>query len=81
MDSGLHFHRRDKTGFQLRSAITPKKLTHVQHVLKGRVSVYWYQARRANELFQALDGNQRKIALRTDPRDENKKETVALPHL
>ena len=42
-------------------------------------NVYWYQARRANELFQALDGNQRKIALRTDPRDENKKETVALP--
>lgn len=42
-------------------------------------NVYWYQAKRANELFQALDGKQRKMALRTDPRDENKKETVAMP--
>lgn len=42
-------------------------------------NIYWYQAKRANELFQALDGRQRKRALRTDPRDENKKETVALP--
>lgn len=42
-------------------------------------NVYWYQAKRANELFQALDGKQRKLALRTDPRDENQKETVAMP--
>lgn len=40
-------------------------------------NVYWYQAKRANELFAALDGKQRKIALRTDPREENQKETVA----
>ncbi len=26
-------------------------------------NVYWYQAKRANEVFQALDGKQRKIAL------------------
>lgn len=26
-------------------------------------NVYWYQAKRANELFQALDGKQRKVAL------------------
>lgn len=43
-------------------------------------NVYWYQAKRANELFDALDGKQRKIALRTDARDENQKDTVALPH-
>ncbi|MDA1231739.1 MAG: DUF3500 domain-containing protein [Planctomycetota bacterium] len=42
-------------------------------------NVYWYQAKRANELFLALDGKQRKLALRTDPRDENQKETVAMP--
>jgi hypothetical protein len=42
-------------------------------------NIYWYQAKRANELFQALDGRQRQIALRTDPREENQKETVALP--
>jgi hypothetical protein len=42
-------------------------------------NVYWYQAKRANELFQALDGKQRTLALRTDPREENKKDTVAMP--
>jgi hypothetical protein len=42
-------------------------------------NVYWYQAKRANELFQALDGKQQQQALRTDAREENKKDTVALP--
>lgn len=41
-------------------------------------NIYWYQAKRANELFQALDGKQRKIALRTDPRKEQGTRTVAL---
>ncbi len=41
-------------------------------------NVYWYQAKRANELFQALDGKQRKIALRDDPRDEIGSDTVKL---
>lgn len=41
-------------------------------------NVYWYQARRANELFQALEGKQRKTALRTDPRPEQKAKTVEL---
>jgi hypothetical protein len=41
-------------------------------------NVYWYQAKRANELFQALDGKQRKIALRTDPRKEQGSKTVEL---
>jgi hypothetical protein len=41
-------------------------------------NIYWYQAKRANELFQALDGKQRKIALRTDPREEQGTATVAL---
>lgn len=42
-------------------------------------NVYWFQAKRANELFQALDGKQRDIALRSDPRDEEGTDTVALP--
>lgn len=41
-------------------------------------NVYWYQARRANELFQALEGKQRDTALRTDPRPERKTKTVEL---
>jgi hypothetical protein len=41
-------------------------------------NVYWYQAKRANELFQALDGKQRKVALRTDAREEQETKTVAL---
>jgi hypothetical protein len=41
-------------------------------------NVYWYQAKRANELFQALDGKQRKVALRNDPRSEKGTDTVAL---
>ena len=41
-------------------------------------NVYWYQAKRANELFQALDGKQRKIALLGDPRQEQGTATVEL---
>ena len=41
-------------------------------------NIYWYQAKRANELFQALDGKQRKVALRDDPRSEKGTDTVAL---
>ncbi|MCO6459232.1 MAG: DUF3500 domain-containing protein [Pirellulaceae bacterium] len=41
-------------------------------------NVYWYQAQRANELFQALDGKQRKLALRDDPRPEQQTDTVKL---
>lgn len=39
-------------------------------------NIYWYQAKRANELFQALDGKQRKVALRDDPREEDGNNTV-----
>ena len=41
-------------------------------------NAYWYQAKRANQLFQALDPKQRKIALREDPRSEKGTDTVAL---
>ena len=41
-------------------------------------NAYWYQAKRANELFQALDGKQRALALRDDPRPERGTDTVAL---
>jgi hypothetical protein len=41
-------------------------------------NAYWYQAKRANELFQALDGRQRKIALNDNPRSEKGTDTVAL---
>jgi hypothetical protein len=41
-------------------------------------NVYWYQALRANEVFKALDGRQRKLALRTDARKEEGTKTVAL---
>ncbi len=41
-------------------------------------NVYWYQAKRANEVFNALDGKQRKIALLGDPRQEKGTATVAL---
>jgi len=34
-------------------------------------NVYWYQAERANELFQALDGKQRKLALLGRSRGEH----------
>ena len=42
-------------------------------------NAYWFQALRANEVFKALDGKQRKIALLdTDPRAEQGTKTVAL---
>ncbi len=41
-------------------------------------NVYWYQAKRANQVFQALDGKQRAMALLGDPRQEKGSETVAL---
>ena len=41
-------------------------------------NVYWYQGKRANEVFVALDGRQRKLALLGDPRKEAKTATVAL---
>jgi hypothetical protein len=41
-------------------------------------NIYWYQAKRANEVFQMLDGKQREIALLGDPRPERHTETVAL---
>jgi hypothetical protein len=41
-------------------------------------NVYWYQAKRANDVFEALDGKQREVALLGDPREEKATETVAL---
>ncbi|MCC6233263.1 MAG: DUF3500 domain-containing protein [Verrucomicrobiales bacterium] len=41
-------------------------------------NVYWYQARRANEVFQALDGKQRDLALRPKGRRESGSSTVRL---
>lgn len=41
-------------------------------------NVYWYQAKRANEVFQMMDGKQRKQALMEWSRDEQGKKTVAL---
>ncbi len=41
-------------------------------------NVYWYQAQRANELFQAMDGKQRKQALLGKSRGEKGNETVKL---
>jgi hypothetical protein len=42
-------------------------------------NVYWYQAKRANEVFQALDGKQREAALlKGAPRAEAQNKTVAL---
>jgi hypothetical protein len=41
-------------------------------------NAYWYQAQRANELFNALDGKQRALALRETGRLERKTETVKL---
>ena len=40
-------------------------------------NVYWYQAKRANEVFQALDGKQRAKALLGDPRRERGTATIA----
>jgi hypothetical protein len=41
-------------------------------------NAYWYQAVRANEVFKALDGRQRAMALRDDPRKEQGTKTVEL---
>jgi Protein of unknown function (DUF3500) len=41
-------------------------------------NVYWYQAKRANELFQAMDGKQRKAALLGKSRGEHGNATVKL---
>lgn len=41
-------------------------------------NAYWFQARRANELFAALDGKQRELALLGDSRGEYGTETVEL---
>lgn len=41
-------------------------------------NAYWYQAKRANELFQAFDGKQRELALQGSSRPENGNETVKL---
>ena len=41
-------------------------------------NVYWYQGLRANEVFKALDGKQRELALRSDPRREEGEKTVRL---
>jgi hypothetical protein len=41
-------------------------------------NVYWFQAKRANALFQALDGKQRELALISNPPRERSSKTVAL---
>jgi len=41
-------------------------------------NVYWYQAKRANEVFQMLDGKQRKMALLGQSRGEHGTKTVEL---
>lgn len=41
-------------------------------------NAYWFQAKRANELFEMLDGKQREKALKGDSRGERGARTVAL---
>src|SRR5438552_12053792 len=41
-------------------------------------NAYWYQAKRANEVFRMLDGKQRQMALLDEPREEKGTETVKL---
>jgi hypothetical protein len=41
-------------------------------------NAYWFQAKRANELFTALDGKQRETALKDRARPERKEQTVKL---
>jgi uncharacterized protein DUF3500 len=41
-------------------------------------NIYWYQALRANEVFQMLDGRQRGLALLGDSREEQGTDTVKL---
>jgi hypothetical protein len=45
---------------------------------KHEGNAYWYQAARANEVYQMLDGKQREIALLNESRGENGLETVTL---
>jgi hypothetical protein len=44
-------------------------------------NVYWYQSKRANEVFQMLDGKQRSVALVDRLRREHATETVKLTGL
>lgn len=41
-------------------------------------NAYWFQAKRANEVYQALDGRQRQMALRDKSRPERREQTVKL---
>ncbi len=41
-------------------------------------NAYWYQAKRANEVYAMLDGKQRKLALLDESRDEEGTKTVEL---
>jgi len=41
-------------------------------------NIYWYQAKRANEVFKMLDGKQRELALLDEPREEKGTDTVRL---
>ncbi len=41
-------------------------------------NAYWYQAKRANEVFKMLDGKQRKLALLGEGREEKGTDTVKL---
>jgi hypothetical protein len=41
-------------------------------------NIYWYQAKRANEVFQMLDGKQREVALLDTSRSEEGNDTVKL---
>ncbi len=41
-------------------------------------NAYWYQAKRANQVFQMLDGKQRQLALLDESREEKGTETVKL---
>ncbi|MBI4660182.1 MAG: DUF3500 domain-containing protein [Verrucomicrobia bacterium] len=41
-------------------------------------NIYWYQARRANEVFQMLNGKQRELALLGEAREEQGTDTVKL---
>lgn len=41
-------------------------------------NAYWFQAKRANEVFQAMDGKQRALALLGSSRDESGSKTVKL---
>jgi len=52
--------------------------THFDEAPDHPGNIYWYQAKRANELFQALDGKQRKLALLDQARPERKSDTVKL---